>query len=84
MNHATEVMISYSVYDGKPSDLEEQNVNHKDLVIERAWVPQTIGDCVWVFYRFATELDKDDFLRALTPKAQGWVRHNFTGTWGMP
>lgn len=78
MNHETEVMICWSLYDcaegERARDLEKKNAPRLDLVQEKEWVPQTMADQVWAYYRFANETDKDDFLRALSPKAQKWVR----------
>ena len=84
MNHATEVMIRFSTYDGftKAEENEESLVRSKNLIQERKAVFQSLGDQIWVFYRFKTETDKDDFLRALAPEAQAWVAHDFSKPWG--
>lgn len=84
MNHATEVMISFSTYDRNAADQEWEGAPRRDLAIERAWVPQTMGDQVWVFYRFRNSEDRQTFLDALTPAVKACVRLDWSRPWGMP
>jgi len=30
------------------------------------WVPQTMGECVWMFFEFKNEIDKNEFLKYIS------------------
>lgn len=67
------VELYLSIYDGKPAEMERDNVNQAG-VQARDWEPQPIADQVKVTYFFASEMDRKSFVENLTPKAKGWMR----------
>lgn len=49
--------------------------------INRAWIPQTMGDQVWVWFEFNTIKEKEEFLNNLPAKyknIKGFIATNFT------
>lgn len=52
-----------------------------DNFTDRAWIPQTLGDQVWLWYEFATPDIRDAFLASLPEKYKaidGFIATNFT------
>lgn len=52
-----------------------------DNFIGRAWIPQTLGDQVWLWFEFATPELRDAFLASLPVKytaIDGFIATNFT------
>lgn len=47
-------------YDGLPADLYSF-LRKEEKIINSAFVPQTLGDCVWFFFEFANKEDKEGF-----------------------
>jgi len=54
---------------------------HPDNCIKYVWIPQTMGDQVWVWYEFETIKEKEVFLKNLPAKyrnIEGLIATNFT------
>lgn len=47
--------------------------------IEYAWIPQTIGDQIWVVYRFANAVDAEAWTASLSPQLAGWLDDKVKG-----
>jgi hypothetical protein len=41
--------------------------------IRKEWVPQTMGDQIWLFYEFENANDRAEFVRALPKKLRSMV-----------
>ena len=35
--------------------------------IDSAWIPQTIGDQIWMWFEFKNKSDKDEYIKNLNP-----------------
>jgi len=47
--------------------------------IEYAWIPQTIGDQIWVVYRFANAADAEAWTASLPTQLAGWLDDKVKG-----
>jgi len=47
--------------------------------IEYAWIPQTIGDQIWVVFRFANASDAEAWAASLSPQLAGWLDDKVKG-----
>ncbi|MNF22301.1 hypothetical protein D3C87_1437240 [compost metagenome] len=47
--------------------------------IEYAWIPQTIGDQIWVVYRFSNAADAEAWATSLPTQLAGWLDDKVKG-----
>ena len=65
------ISLSAYIYGSRfiPDDTKEDKPHPRDIespsnVINRAWMPQTMMDCIWIFYEFATTEERDAFIES--------------------
>ena len=40
---------------------------------KQAWIPQTMGDCIWVLFDFVSKEDREEWESTLPPNIKSWL-----------
>lgn len=75
MNQPSETISALRVdlydCDERPSDILAREA--PATATRKAWIPQTMGEQIWVLYDFASVADREAWEATLSPKVRGWL-----------
>ncbi len=65
----------YMPWEPSPGVQEMEAVIRPPNALHRIWIPQTLGEQIWMFYAFATEDEKQSFIKDLPADwlANKWI-----------
>jgi hypothetical protein len=69
------ITFSVSVYPGlSPHDLDAYMAKHSEGLSRRQWIPQTMCDCVWLWYEYETPARRNEVLASLPQSIREHMR----------
>ena len=62
--HDRRLLVKFSLYEYGDRLPHPRDIDKPTGAVLRAWVPQTLGDQIWIFYEFSEAADKAAFVKS--------------------